>query len=300
MDRTIVWSASMTGAVCALFAWTGYRVHAADRATTAALEERVNALAARLEEPRDARIKRDEPETGLDVIEARVEELRMRVARLERPPRVAVVEEATAPVAVAPDDGAVGDAAHTAEFEALLSRMIANGWDFSRSSDEYERFLELARSTDLLDARIDELVACVAASPEDIELRLALARSYEGKLMTVAGPEQGLWGGRAEEPYLAIVELDDGHWTSHAWLGTNYSYYPEVMGKTADALEHLERARELQRSMQPDLEHVRTYLFLARMYERDGKLDAARDALDEGLSVYPGNAELETALARLQ
>lgn len=117
--------------------------------------------------------------------------------------------------------------------------------------------------------------------------------------MSVSGPEQGLWGGRAEEQWLAAVDLDDAHWAAHSSLGTTYSYYPEVMGKTGDAIRHLERAREIQRTLQPAPEHVQTYLFLAQMYKGDGSVDAARDVLIEGLQHHPGDPALDAALGEV-
>ena len=157
----------------------------------------------------------------------------------------------------------------------------------------------MARGTGLLDEMIADLEARVAAAPEDIDGRMELADTYIGKLMTISGPEQSLWGGRAEDQWRVVAGLDDGHWGAHHSLGTTYSYYPDVMGKTGDAILHLERARDIQRHMDPAPEHLQTYLFLARMYEREGKKEAARDVLMEGLQYHTGNAELGAALSRL-
>ena len=129
---------------------------------------------------------------------------------------------------------------------------------------------------------------------------MKLADTYVAKLMTVAGPEQGLWGGRAEEQWGRVVVLDDGNWGAHSALGTNYSYYPEVMGKGLDAIRHLERAREIQRDLAPLPEHVQTYLFLARLYAREEKKDESRAVLMEGLEFHYANQDLSSALSRLE
>jgi tetratricopeptide (TPR) repeat protein len=136
-------------------------------------------------------------------------------------------------------------------------------------------------------------------NPDDATARMLLADHYVGKLMTVSGPEQGLWGGRAEAQWQSVVDLDDGHWRAHASLGVNYSYYPEVMGKRSDALRHLERALEIQRTSAPEPGHVQTYVYLARLRAQAGEAARAREILNEGLARHPGDATLVSALAEL-
>jgi len=185
------------------------------------------------------------------------------------------------------------------EFDALLRELDANDWDYERLGESYERFLELARESGLLDERIAELESAVAAAPADVDLRMDLADTFIAKLMTASGPEQGLWGNRATEQWQAVVDLRPDHLGAHASLGVSYSYYPDVMGKTDDAIRHLERARALQRDVQPNPRHVQIFVFLARLYRRNGRVDDARATLLEGLQAHPGNEQLEAALEQL-
>jgi tetratricopeptide (TPR) repeat protein len=116
------------------------------------------------------------------------------------------------------------------------------------------------------------------------------------KLMTIQGPEQGLWGSRAEEQWREVSLRDPDHWGAAFALGQNYAYYPDVMGKTDEAIAHLERARAIQERAQQGQEHVRTYLSLARLYQRKGDLEGARSVLRAGLRYHPGEEELGAAL----
>ena len=72
------------------------------------------------------------------------------------------------------------------------------------------------------------------------------------------------------------------------------------MGKRDTAIQHLERAREIQRNLTPAPEHIQTYLFLARMYEQAIQPDRAREVLVEGLQAHPGDSQLEAALASVE
>ncbi len=303
MQRSVAWAIAMPAVALLAVSFAGYRVHAADRRALDELRGRLAELDAR----------RSEPPADNGGFEARVAELELSqtdlLARLQRfesglsRTPVAAREEAP-PVDAAPAaEAAAAPAAVAAkrrELEELLGRLVRANWDFSGSGGDLERFLELARESGLLDERIAELEAVVAAAPGDVEARMELADHYVGRLMLASGPEQGLWGGRAEEQWQAVAELDDGHWRAHSQLGTNYSYYPSVMGKTDDAIRHLERALQIQRAAAASQEHVQTYLYLSRLYLRSAKRDEARALLEEGLRRHPGDARLEEALAELQ
>ena len=272
------------------------------RQALGALEARVDALSAaesELEPPPG-------PPPRVTELEAAVDELRGRLslvesARRSSPAQVRAALTATdelSPTAEEAAQARASDAAEGRELEQLLAELASSNWDYSRSED-MERFLKLARQSDLIDERIAELKARVAADPGDVAARMQLADFYTGKLMTVTGPEQGLWGSKAEEQWKQVVALDDGHWRAHSSLGTNYSYYPSVMGKSGDAIHHLERARDIQRYGAPESKHVDTYLFLSRLHQRAGQSEEARAVLEEGLGRHPGDETLAQALEEL-
>jgi tetratricopeptide (TPR) repeat protein len=273
-------------------------------------------LAQRVSDLERSRARPDEgppPSTTLDAeLADRVAELVRRVARLEAAPRRAVTSEAAirtddaapprasaAPAdanGVAHETAGDSDPEGRAELEALMAELLGPGQDWERSTDALERFYELARGTNLIEERIAELEGAVEANPADLEARMALADTYVAKLLTIQGPEAGLWGARAEEQWHAVSERDPDHWRAHFSLGNNYAYYPDAMGKTDDAIGFLEHAREIQERAAQDADQVRTYLVLAQMYRRRGEIEKARDVLRSGLIHHVGNAELEAAL----
>ena len=163
------------------------------------------------------------------------------------------------------------------------------------------RFVEeLARGTSVVDDLLADLEAQVDRDPGDVALRMQLAGVYVAKLYTVTqGPEQGLWGGKAEDQWRQVTELDPDHWEAHFTLGNNFAYYPDFLDKTGEAIAHLERAREIQERAAPADGDPRTYLFLGRLYRREAKLDDARRVLEAGLERHPDDEALRKALAEL-
>lgn len=236
-------------------------------------------------------------------------ELAARVESVVRRPRTELVARepeggdepssaAEVPAEDASDAAAVAE--RTAELSRLLDGLFGPDHQLQGSPEEQARFFELAREAGLLDARLAELEARIAADPNDLDARLELADLYIAKLFTVpGGPEQGLWGGKAESQWQAVVALDPERWDANVSLGTSYAYYPDVMNKTGDAIEHLEQALAIQRTLVPVDEHAVTYVYLSSLYRRQGRLADAAAILTEGLAVHPGNSQLEEALAGL-
>ncbi len=187
-----------------------------------------------------------------------------------------------------------------AEFDALLEKLRL-GVGLHGASREMERFWELARSTGVIDEGIAELEALVAADPADLEARMDLAEYYIAKLYSVpGGPEQGLWNDKVEQQWQEVLARDPDHWDAQFRLGTNWSYYPDFLSKTNDAIRALARARELQEREPPREEFVETYLSLARMYMRKAKVEEARAVLSAGLRRHPGDVRLVAALEDLE
>jgi hypothetical protein len=277
----------------------GWNTRAGERRAREALEERL----ARLEQAP----ARAEPPAQEPALARELERLGERLARLEASAQRAPAAEpreardAPGPAASAPQAEASERArpAARAELEELLGELAGAGWDFGTKGEELQRFLALAREEGVLDEALAELEARVAAAPGDVEARMALADHYIGKLMTVSGPEQGVWGGKAEQQWQAVVEHDPEHWRAHTSLGIGYAYYPPVMGKAPLAIEHLERALAIRARGAPDEGEVESFVWLARVHLQNADREQARAVLERGLARFPARPELLEALEQL-
>jgi tetratricopeptide (TPR) repeat protein len=300
MNTHAYFTAALLALLIAALGFVGYRGQHQNRRALAELRTELEELRA------TPRAQRDESDLG--EVEATVGQLGRRMALLEttsgRRPAESLAPRAAEPAVVAEEDGdddARADETRSdddlSELQTLLAQLVESNWNYS--GGEMQRFLERFGDGEALERLMTELEAEVEANPGDLEGRMSLADVYVGKVMTLSGPEQGIWGGKAEAQWREVVSLDDDHWRGHSSLGTNYSFYPSVMGKTGDAIRHLERAREIQRHSPAEPRHVQTYLYLSRLYAREGQADEAAAVLREGLGLHPDDAALAAAVAAL-
>src|SRR5688572_14429973 len=128
------------------------------------------------------------------------------------------------PVAGRGDGAGKPDAALVAEYQALRKKVFRD----QATADEQKRFFEILKGPGFIDGLLADLEAKVAAAPGDPDARLGLADAYISKLFTVpAGPEMGVWGGKAEEQWKEILKQDDRHWQARYSLAFSWSQYPD-------------------------------------------------------------------------
>jgi len=290
-----------------LSAWT-LAASADERSSTSTEVARLSADVARLEQAvsvasaQQAELTRDRSRMLLllDTLDARLRTEQPIEARTTAGGAPGVAEPAAADgpgTGTAQEAAAAGRQSPQAEFLALLAAGVL---DDGGSREQQERFWELCRTTPVLGELIADLEAQVEADPGDVAARMQLADAYVAKLLTVpGGPERGLWSERAEQQWKSIAATDQGHWESRFALGENYSYYPPFMNKAAEALSWLGEARALQGALPPQPAFARTYALIARVQQQQGQAAAARATLQDGLRLYPDDAELLAALASL-
>jgi len=189
-----------------------------------------------------------------------------------------------------------GDATRD-RFRSMLDRMFRQGLGKTGlSPGEEAEFWKAARTTGVVDELLAELEATVAKNPHDLVARMDLADVYTCKLTTIpGGPEQGVWGNKAEEQWKAVIEVQPDHWQARFALGFNYSMYPEFVDHSREAIEHLEVARRQLTHLPREPRHAETFPALARMYERQRQPERARAVLDEGRQLFPDHEGIRRA-----
>lgn len=221
-----------------------------------------------------------------------IDALALRVTALERhsgPPQA--VERLASGVSTA-DEGVPVPSA----FRALFDRVM--DIDGPRPAPEEEqRFWEAARTTPLLAGVIAKLEEEVKADPENIATRMDLSRSYVAKLMTLpTGMEQGVWALKAEGEWQEVLTRDPAHWEAQYSLGVSWTFWPDYLNKTPDAIKALERSVQLQEAADARPEQADAYWYLSRCYVKQGNSQKAREVLDRGLTRHPGNDKLAQSL----
>lgn len=177
------------------------------------------------------------------------------------------------------------------ELDALRKKVFAG----DSTDDEEAEFWEAAKTRpDLLKGIIADLEKKVGDAPRDIDARMNLARGYLAKLFTATyGPEMGLWAGKAESQWKAVIDVEPNHWDAHYSLAFSYSQYPDFLNKRPDAIREFEALRKIQEASTPEPRHANTYLQLRNLYLKDNRTEDAQKVLDEGLRRFPDDEELK-------
>lgn len=186
-------------------------------------------------------------------------------------------------------------AARIEELRALGVKVLRD----TATADERDRFFRLSKEDGLVDALTAAARASVDAEPESAAAHMQLADAYLLKLYSVpGGPEQGHWGERAEQEWKRVAEIDPEHWDARFRLAESWSYYPDVMNKTGDAVALFERLRQIQEARTPEPRHAQVYGFLHRLYLRQGEREKAEEALAAGLRRHPDDEGLRKEVRR--
>lgn len=143
----------------------------------------------------------------------------------------------------------------------------------------------------------DELVAAFEArverDPNDPDLRVELGAAYLQKIFEVGnGPAAGLWAMKADAAFDAALELEPEHWDARFTKAVSLSFWPPALGKQNAAIEQFQVLLEQQKGQPKEPRFAQTYLFLGNMYQQTGQAEKALATWQEGLALYPADAEL--------
>jgi tetratricopeptide (TPR) repeat protein len=173
-----------------------------------------------------------------------------------------------------------------------LQELMAKVWSGTASPDEELEFWTQLRESDAINEVIKNRENQTPLESDDIDAQMTLADLYVAKILSVTGPEQGLWAMKAEERWRAVLEVDPNHWQARHNVAFSLSQYPDFLNKTGEAISEFEKLVTVQETMEPEPKHAATYLLLYRLYEKRGDRGNAVDALKQGLERFPENNDL--------
>jgi tetratricopeptide (TPR) repeat protein len=152
-----------------------------------------------------------------------------------------------------------------------------------------------------LDAMIALMEQRTKDDPENSTAHLDLGRAYLQKIFKVGnGPEAGIWGTKADKAFDAALAIDDHNWDARFAKAVSLSFWPPMLGKQNEAIKNFEVLAEQQASQPTKPEYAQTYYFLGNMYTQTGDKQKAIAAWQQGLALFPGNAQLEAQIANAQ
>ncbi|MHC4957823.1 MAG: tetratricopeptide repeat protein [Planctomycetota bacterium] len=225
-------------------------------------------------------------------LHSELDELRREVRRQAARPSPAPAEPLRGP---APTAGAADEKppADLTEFERLRRRVFA--WE--ATSEERQRFWELARTSELLPKLIDRLKAAVKKAPDNVSARLELAGAYVAKLYTVPnGPERGAYATLAEAEWVAVLKRDDANWEARSSLAFSLSQWPAYFNKRPAAIREFETLLAKQETARPEAREVGAFAQLARLYRENAEPKKAAEVVRRGLERHPDAKALRALL----
>lgn len=151
------------------------------------------------------------------------------------------------------------------------------------------------------EGRLDDVIAAFERAaeldPDNPDAQVDLGWAYIQKIMDVGdGPLAGFWATKANQAFDDALALDPGHWDARFTKAVSLSHWPKFLGKSNEAISEFETLTEIQSTLPSDPDHALSYLFLGNLYLDSGEKDKAIAAWQQGLALFPDNADLAKQL----
>jgi tetratricopeptide (TPR) repeat protein len=154
----------------------------------------------------------------------------------------------------------------------------------AKAKNEREAKTAADRAERLFRARAD-------ASRGDVDARVGLARTIsECRIPGANFMQAGQLIGESNELLEEALAIDSTHWTARYVLALNHFHTPGFMGRTGDAIRHLERllAQQGDRADRPF--YAQPFLRLGELYVRARRRDDALAVWRRGAALFPAQA----------
>ena len=241
------------------------------RASNRALQQKVDALSSAPQPASSAGIERREASIDNSQLAAAIE------AYLQR--RGAGVATDAA--------GKNGPATPAFDLETDFAGLV--GKNFWANSEGWKKAFAAGRMDEVI-KKFEELAA---ANPKDVKAQMDLASAYMAHVqMDPSKWESSL---KADQVFDKVLAIDDKHWEARFTKAMSYTFYPDFLGKKADAISHFETLVKQQEQLPADSYQAQTYLYLGNLLEaRDPA--RAREMWAKGAARHPDNQELAKRL----
>lgn len=218
---------------------------------------------------------------------ARVETADSRVAEIEAVVRQVLAEQ---------DEGAQVQAESAAiNVDDTVAQLLEIGLMAGEAQEIWTRIREAGK--------LDEVIAAferrARENPNSADAQAELGNALVQKLMSAKDyTEMGVLSASADRAYDEALDIDPNHWGARFSKAVSYTFWPDFMGKKAEAIEHFETLVTQQQSGATQARHVETYVILGNLYEQQGKKDKALETWRRGLAMHPDDPRLKKKAGR--
>jgi tetratricopeptide (TPR) repeat protein len=164
-----------------------------------------------------------------------------------------------------------------------------------RAASEYRMAVIQAGEYDRCIAFFEKLVA---DHPESAEAWLNYGYAYVDKIPAAGSITQVILANNALTQFSKSIERKRS-WLALYTRGNSYLYWPKVFGRAPLGVADLEEAVGLARKEpKPKKVYARSFVALGDGYWKTDEAAKARAVWQEGLKLFPGDAQLQARLAR--
>ncbi|MCE9592559.1 MAG: tetratricopeptide repeat protein [Planctomycetes bacterium] len=179
-----------------------------------------------------------------------------------------------------------------ADVNAAIAKLAA-----ASGYEAREPIWKAIRDAGLLDEVVAEYERRAEADPKNPDLHSELGSAYIQKIFASSqGPESGKWAMKADGAFDHALELDPQHWEARYSKAISLSFWPPIFGKQAEAIHNFEILVEQQSHGPSAPQFANTHLCLGNLYQQSGQMDKAKAAWQQGLALFPDDAELKQKL----
>jgi len=154
-----------------------------------------------------------------------------------------------------------------------------------------------------LDAAIVALKRMAIDDPKDATVELALGEAEVNQLSAIAQAgapfnEKAILALQADQDFSAALANDPSNWEAQYEKAVALSHWPASLDKGSQVVSLLSGLVSQQATMSPQPEFAETYVALGQQYQASGQSGKALETWQQGLALFPLNANLQGRLAQ--
>lgn len=105
---------------------------------------------------------------------------------------------------------------------------------------------------------------------------------------------------KADQVFDTALNADPTSWDARFWKATAMSYWPAVLGKTKDVMQHCVTLIEQQENLPLQPHYLQSYVLLGEQYQKAGYANDTKYIWLRGQRYFPNDPSFKEKLASLQ
>ncbi len=177
---------------------------------------------------------------------------------------------------------------------AKMEAALAADPDNIRFGSEYRQAVIQAKEYDRSLKFFEKLVASNPTAPN---CYLNYGFAYVDKIPAAGSITQVILANTALSHFTKSIEIKPS-WIALYTRGNSYLYWPKIFNRAHLGVADLEQAMKMQKADQLRSYHVRSYISLGDGYWKMDNIEKAKAVWQEGMKLFPNNAQLKARLSR--